>query len=86
MDLLRRANPDGRSSREYRLALARLAPSDFHYSCFWAKLYGPIWRVKLKTWLYTLPEPVRWCRNYFGVVIGEPKSESNVRPIRWPLR
>jgi hypothetical protein len=22
------------------------------------------------------------CRNYFGVVIGEPKSENNVRPIR----
>ena len=22
------------------------------------------------------------CQNYFGVVIGEPKSESNVRPIR----
>ena len=23
-----------------------------------------------------------WCRNYFGVVIGEPQSKSNVRPIR----
>ena len=22
------------------------------------KLYGPLWRVKLKTWLYTSPDPV----------------------------
>jgi hypothetical protein len=25
----------------------------------YAKLYGPIWRVRLKTWLYTLPDPVQ---------------------------
>jgi hypothetical protein len=46
------------------------------------ELYGPIWRIKLKTWLVYLARSCPRYGNYFGVVIGEPKRESKVQPRR----